>query len=478
MTLIRIISDLLAIVGSTFLIPIGTAFAYKEYQVLPHFLVPMLCSWCCAAIFIFLFRKRKFNLKIKFTFIIVASAWIFTSLFGALPLFTSGYIPSFTDAVFESVSGFSTTGASILSEIENLPRSINLWRCQTQWLGGMGIVALTVALLPLLGVGGFQLIKAETTGPEKGKITPKITTTAKYLWIIYLILTAIQTILLKIFGMDFIDALAHAFSTLGTGGFSTKNNSVAFYNSVPIDVICTIFMFLAGINFSLFYYLVTKKFQDIKDNSELKAYCGICIFVIIAMTLCLLPTYKSFGTALRYAAFQTTTIITTTGFASADFTLWPMTAQFFVFILFFIGGCSGSTAGGIKVIRWVVLHKQLSNETKKMLHPHGVFSIRLNNQPARKDLVFTVAGFLFIYLVLVIITTFVGCLAKLDLLTAFTTALSMVGNIGPGFGSLGPSCNYGFLPDFVKWWYCFAMLAGRLELYTMIIFFLPEYWKK
>ena len=342
----------------------------------------------------------------------------------------------------------------------------------------MGIVALTVALLPLLGVGGFQLIKAETTGPEKGKITPKITTTAKYLWIIYLILTAIQTILLKIFGMDFIDALAHAFSTLGTGGFSTKNNSIAFYNSIHIDIICTIFMFLAGINFSLFYYFVTKKFQDIKDNSELKAYCGICIFVIIAMALCLLPTYKSFGTALRYAAFQTTTIISTTGFASADFTLWPMTAQFFVFILFFIGGCSGSTAGGIKVIRWVVLHKQLSNETKKMLHPHGVFSIRLNNQPARKDLVFTVAGFLFIYLVLVIITTFVGCLAKLDLLTAFTTALSMVGNIGPGFGSLGPSCNYGFLPDFVKWWYCFAMLAGRLELYTMIIFFLPEYWKK
>ena len=324
----------------------------------------MICSWCCAAIFIFLFRKQKFNLKIKFTFVIVASAWIFTSLFGALPLFTSGYIPSFTDAVFESVSGFSTTGASILSEIENLPRSINLWRCQTHWLGGMGIVALTVALLPLLGVGGFQLIKAETTGPEKGKITPKITTTAKYLWLIYVIFTAIQTILLKIFGMDFIDALSHAFSTLGTGGFSTKNNSIASYNSIPIDIICTIFMFLAGINFSLFYYFVTKKFQDIKDNSELKAYCGICIFAIIAMTLCLLPTYKSFGTALRYAAFQTTTIISTTGFASADFTLWPMTAQFFVFILFFIGGCSGSTAGGIKVIRWVVLHKQLSNETK------------------------------------------------------------------------------------------------------------------
>ena len=478
MTLVRIISVLLSIVGSTFLIPIGFAIAYNEYQVIPHFLIPMICSWLCTVVFLLVFRKKKFTLKIKFTFVIVAIAWISTSLFGALPLFTSGYIPSFTDAFFESVSGFSTTGATILSEVENLPRSLNLYRCQTQWLGGMGIVALTVALLPLLGVGGFQLIKAETTGPEKGKLTPKITTTAKYLWLIYVIFTAVQTILLAIFGMDFIDAVAHAFSTLGTGGFSTKNNSIAFYDSVPIDVICTIFMFLAGINFTMYYFLVTKKFQDIKDNSELKAYCGIWTFCVIATTLCLLPTYKSFGTSLRFSAFQVSTIMTTTGFASADFTLWPLTAQFFILLLFFIGGCSGSTAGGIKVIRWVILNKQLNNETKKMLHPHGVFSIRLNNQPSRKDIVFTVAAFIFVYLVLVSITTFIGCIAKLDLLTSFTTALSMVGNIGPGFGSLGPSCNYGFLPAFAKWWYCFAMLAGRLELYTMIIFFLPEYWKK
>jgi trk system potassium uptake protein TrkH len=237
-------------------------------------------------------------------------------------------------------------------------------------------------------------------------------------------------------------------------------------------------MLLFGINFNLYYLVIMRQFKRAIKSEELWTYVGIVVVSVGVIAINIMPLVNSFGDALRQAGFQVAAIITTTGFASADFTLWPMTAQFFVFILFFIGGCSGSTAGGIKVIRWVVLHKQLSNETKKMLHPHGVFSIRLNNQPARKDLVFTVAGFLFIYLVLVIITTFVGCLAKLDLLTAFTTALSMVGNIGPGFGSLGPSCNYGFLPDFVKWWYCFAMLAGRLELYTMIIFFLPEYWKK
>ena len=477
--LLQIVTALLGIVGSTLVVPVITAIACSEYSVIPSFLIPMAASGILYILVnLVFFRKKKINLSIRSTFVIVASAWFFTSLFGAVPFRISGCIPSFTDALFESVSGFTTTGATILSEIEKLPRSMNLWRCMTHWLGGMGIVALTVALLPLLGVGGFQLIKAETTGPEKSKITAKITTTAKVLWLIYVVLTVLQTVLLMLCGMDFIDALCHAFATLGTGGFSTRNLSIGSFNSVPVDIICTVFMFLAGINFSLFYFAVTGKLAEIRENSELKAYSAVVAVSIAAVTVFLLPVYHSFGTALRYAAFQVVSIITTTGFGTADYTLWPSAAQFFIFMLFFTGACSGSTGGGIKIIRWVVLFKQVNNETKRMLHPHGIFNIRLNSRPGRNDIVFNVAAFFTVYLALVFVTTLAGCAANLDVFTSFTASLSMVGNIGPAFGKLGPSFNYSLLPAALKWWYSFAMLAGRLELYTMLFFFIPSYWKK
>lgn len=332
--------------------------------------------------------------------------------------------------------------------------------------------------MPLLGVGGFQLIKAETTGPEKGKVTARITTTAKILWGIYVGFTVAEMIALKIAGMDFVDALSHAFATLGTGGFSTKNASIGAYNSVAIDVICTIFMFLSGINFSLYFYIITGKWRDIYSNSEFKAYLGIVAFLIIAVTISLKSYYGGVGKSLRYSSFQVISLMSTTGFSTADFMQWPAVAQFLLFMTFFIGGCSGSTSGGIKVIRWVILGKQIKNETSLMIHPHGVFAIRLDGRPGRKDIVFNVASFMTLYFILVVVTTFVGCLGNLDLWSSVTGALTMVGNIGPGFGLLGPTSNFGFLPDFVKYWYCFAMLAGRLELYTILIFFMPAYWKK
>ena len=476
--LIRILSAIIAIVGSTLVIPIVTALVCGENQVIRAFAVPMVLSWIFFGIVALVFRKRKIELKIRTTFVVVAGAWIFVSLFGMIPLYASGCISSFTDAFFESVSGFSTTGCTILNDVENLPRSINMWRCQTHWLGGMGIVALTVALLPLLGVGGFQLIKAETTGPEKGKVTAKITTTAKILWTIYVVMTLIEAVLLRICGMDTINAVMHSFSTLGTGGFSSLNSSVGGFNSSSISIVITVFMVLAGVNFSLYYYAFTGKIREICENSEFKVYVAMLAACILAIAFFICPQYSSFGKALELSGFQVAAIITTTGFATVDFTTWPMTAQFIIFMLFFIGGCSGSTAGGIKVVRWVILCKQVNNETKKMLHPHGVFAIRLNNNPGRKDVVFNVAAFMVVYMFLVMVTTFVGCLGKMDILTSLTGALSVVGNIGPAFGSLGPSFTYSALPEFVKWWYCFAMLAGRLELYTMIIFFMPVYWKK
>ena len=475
---LKISSILLALVGALFAIPLGIAFFCGETSMVLPFVIPMAVSFVvCAAVNIPT-RKFKISMSIKQTFIIVAMSWAVMSLMGSVPLYLSGCFASYTDALFESASGFTTTGATILSEVETLPRSINMLRCLTHWIGGMGIVTLTVALLPLLGVGGFQLIKAETTGPEKGKVTARITTTAKALWLIYAGFTAIETIALMLAGMDFIDALSHSFATLGTGGFSTRNASIGTYNSLAVEIITTIFMFLSGINFSLFFFLLRGKFRDLFSNAEFKAYIGILLVAIIGVTVSVIPYYGSFGTSLRYSSFQAVSLMTTTGFGTADYLQWPVIAQFFLFVLFFIGGCSGSTSGGIKVVRWVVLAKQLNNETKRMLHPHGIFTIRLNGKVSSKDIVLSVTSFMFLYAVVIAITVFVGCLGKLDILSSVTGALSMVGNVGPAFGVLGPTSNYGALPVFVKLWYCFAMLAGRLELYTMFIFFMPSYWKK
>ncbi len=475
---LKISSILLSIVGVLFSIPLGFAIYNGESQVYLSFIIPMLVSFVFVLAVNIPTRHKKITMNTRQTFLIVALSWVVVSIMGSIPLYCSKSIPRYVDALFESVSGFSTTGSTVLSEIETLPVSINMWRCLTHWIGGMGIVTLTVALMPLLGVGGFQLIKAETTGPEKGKVTARITTTAKILWLIYLGFTAAETVALKIAGMTFTDALAHSFATLGTGGFSTRNNSIGAYNSVSIDIIIMIFMFLSGINFSLYFYVITRKFRDIGTNSEFKAYLIIVFSLIAAVTFSLKGFYGDVGKSLRYSSFQVVSLMTTTGFSTADFMQWPAATQFFLFATFFLGGCSGSTSGGVKVIRWLVLGKQVQNETRKMLHPHGVFGIRLNGRPGRKDIVFNVAAFMVVYFGLVAITTFVGCLGNLDVWSSFTGALSMVGNIGPGYALLGPTENFGFLPDFVKYWYSFAMLAGRLELYTMIIYFLPVYWEK
>ena len=474
----RLIFIILAIVGLSLVFPILTALFCGELSVIPSFAAPLGVSVLIGVFFYFAGKKTKINFSIRNVFAFVALAWISISVFGSVPLLLSGVIPNFYDALFESVSGFSTTGATILSDVESLPRSINFWRCQMHWLGGMGIIALTVALLPLLGVGSFQLIKAESTGPEKGQITPKMANTAKTLWLLYVGFTVAHAIALKICGMDVIDSICHAFSTLGTGGFSSKNASIGAYNSLAIEIVCTVFMFLAGVNFSLYFYVITGKFDEVKKNSELKAYISLFLICIGMITIVLVPHYGSFAKALRYSSFQVASVMTTTGYATDDFTTWPNAAQFFILLLFFTGGCSGSTSGGFKIIRWVVLKKQAKNEMLRMLHPHGVFTISLNDKPGRKDLVFNVAAFAFVYFMLVMISTMISTFCGLDIFTSFTASLSMLGSIGPAFGGLGPSENYGVICPFLKYWYCFAMIAGRLELYNLIIFLFPDYWKK
>ncbi len=478
LSLARLITIILSIISITMVIPVGVALYYGEFHVISGFAIPGIICIFFAILFFFITRKKNFHLSSRAGFGAVALSWIFASLLGAMPFFITGYSPSFADAFFESASGFTTTGATIFSDVESLPRSINLWRSQMHWLGGMGIVALTVALLPLLGVGGFQLIKAETTGPEKGKITPKITVTAKILWFIYLGFTILQTVLLLFAGMDFVDALSHSFATLGTGGFSTRNASISSYNSALIDWICTIFMFLSGVNFSLYYHLIVRHGSEIKDNTELKAYIIIFLIASLGITVCVIPQYGSFVNALRHGAFQVASIMTTTGFYTADYTQWPQFAQIIIFALMLIGGCSGSTAGGVKVIRWVILGKQMGNEMRRMIHPHGIFSIQINKRVGRKDIVYNVAAFMFLYSVLVLITTLVASLNNIDLLSSLTASLALVGNIGPGFGAVGPVQNFGFFNDVSKYWFSFVMIAGRLELYTMLIFFMPSFWKK
>ena len=468
--MIRILS---AIAAASLLLPFLVALAQGETRAMAAFGAPMAAAGALALLCELLRRKAaKPPLTAARAFTVVGCVWAATGLFGALPLWLSGAFGSAVDALFESVSGFTTTGATVLADVESLPRSVNLWRCQTHWLGGMGVIALAVALLPFLGSGGFRLVKAETTGPEKGKITPRIADTAKALWLVYLALTLLQTLLLRLAGMGWLDALCHAFSTIGTGGFSTRNASVGAFGSVAVEAVVTLFMLLASVNFALYCRLLAGRAADVWRDSEFRVFLGIVAAAIALTALARLPEGVSAGHSLRTASFQVASLLSTTGFMTSDYTLWPPAAQIVLLTLFFVGGCSGSTAGGVKVVRWTLLGKQLRNEIRHLLHPHEQLTLRLNGQPGREDLVRAAAAFLFAYLLLVLATTFAGAWAGLDPLSAFTGALSMVGNVGPAFGSLGPTANCGALPAALKGWYCLAMLAGRLEIYTLLILFL------
>jgi trk system potassium uptake protein TrkH len=404
-------------------------------------------------------------------FLLVFLAWVFACLLGSLPYFLSGYIPDFTDAVFESVSGFTTTGATVLKDIEILPRPLIFWRALTHWLGGMGIVVLTVALFPFLGAEGFRLFKAEAPGPDVDKLAPRITGTARILWFIYLALTAAQTLLLILSGMSGFDAVTHAFSTMATGGFSSRNSSIAYYRSPAAEWICAVFMILAGFNFTLTFQLLRGKFREAWRNSEARAYGGIILIAVLIITVSILPQSRSAEEALRSAVFHTASILSTTGFFSADYNAWPPLAQGALFFAMFIGGCAGSTAGGIKVIRHVILWKQTGNEVKKIVHPKGVFAIRLNGSAGRKDMVYGVTGFVFLYFLLLIISAFLVSSAGEDVFTSINTALLVLGNIGLGLGKTGPFLPFPEFPAYVKWGLSFVMLLGRLELWTVLVFF-------
>ncbi|MDY7028736.1 MAG: potassium transporter TrkG, partial [Spirochaetota bacterium] len=337
---------------------------------------------------------------------------------------------------------------------------------------------LTVALFPLLGIGGLQLLKAESPGPSVDKITPRINETAKILWIIYLVLTILETALLMFGGMNLFDALTHTFGTLATGGFSPKNSSVGFYSSGYIHVVITIFMYLAGVNFILYYRLIRRDTRSIIRNTEFKVYTAILAAATLLIAIDLYgSTYQTFAESVRYAGFQAASILTTTGYATADFAAWPSVAKITLFALMFIGGCAGSTGGGMKVIRIVTVIKQGMNELRYLIYPRGVFRIHLNQRVVRKDTVYVITGMVSLYMAMLILTSIVVATSGADILTSFSTALVTLGNIGPGFGLVGPTENYAFYPDYVKWFLSVIMMIGRLEIYTVIVLFSPVFWK-
>lgn len=480
--ILRLLTLLLMAIAVFLLVCAGASLHFREgSRTLLAFLIPAgLCISSFVLVFALTPGKEKPHFSAKSRYLFVSLSWIMAGIVGALPFVLSGAIPSFTDAFFETISGFTTTGASIFTDVEILSRSVLLWRSTTHWLGGMGIVVLTVAIFPLLGLGGLQLMEAEAPGPSVDKITPRMASTAKILWLLYVLLTLVQTLLLMLGGMSLFEAVNHSFATMATGGFSTRNLSVGFYNSSYINWVITIFMVIAGMNFTLFYKLGKGRFREALGDSELRAYVLIFLAGGLAMALDLLKhgVYPSLGAALTHGAFQSASILTTTGFVTTNFDLWPPFSKVVLFALMLVGGCAGSTAGGIKVMRYLILMKQSAVELKYLVHPRGVFTVRFNGAPVRKSLVFDTASFFFMYFMTALVCTLIVATAGYGIETSLTATLATLGNIGPGLGPAGPAGNYAFLPDYATWTLSFAMLAGRLELYTFFVLFSSAYRRR
>lgn len=438
-------------------------------------------------------RNAEKNLQKKEGYLIVTLGWLVLSFTGMLPYLFTGSIPSVTDAFFETISGYSTTGSSILQEIEAMPKGILFWRSSTHWIGGMGIIVLTIAILPLLGIGGMQLFMAEAPGPSADKMHPRITETAKRLWLLYFSLTFTEFFLLKIAGMTWFDAINHAMATMSTGGFSTKNASIAHYNGQPlIQYIIIAFMFIAGTNFVLTYFALKGKVSKILKNEEFKYYFLITLAVTIVITF-LIVNYqdpnlntsiehpKNLGeveSAFRHALFSVISVITTTGFVSADFTMWNSMATMLMFALFFMGGSAGSTSGGVKVVRHVIIIKNSFLEYKKLLHPNAIIPVRYNQNTVPKGVIYNILAFFVLYLLIFICSSIIFTFLGLDFQSAIGATTSSLGNIGPAIGSVSPVDNFSHLPVLAKWLCSFLMLIGRLELFTVLILLTPYFWKK
>jgi trk system potassium uptake protein TrkH len=477
--IINVIGGLLFIMGVLMLTSLGFTVYYNE-PVFP-ILISSLITLTIGGVLKYLTKSSKdAEIKKRDGYLIVTLSWICMALFGTLPYLLSGAIPNISNAFFESMSGLSTTGASVLDNIESLPHGILFWRSMTQWLGGMGIIVLTIAILPMLGIGGMELFVAEAPGPTKDKIHPRIKETAKRLWIIYLALTVIETIILMFGGMSFFDAINHALTTNSTGGFSTKQDSIAYFNSPFIEYVIVIFMFFSGTNFTLLYFMLKGKFKNILKNDEFKWYLSAVIGLVLILTpiVYFYTNSQSFHDSFRSVLFQVVSIITTTGFSSDDFTTWGPLASFVFFLLLFSGASAGSTSGGIKIVRIVLLMKNGFLEFKRRLHPNAVIPVHLNKEPVSNTIIYNLLAFIFLYLFIYTLGSLTMTALGMPLIESLSTVATSLGNVGPGLGEYGPSHSFSGVPSAGKWVLSFLMLFGRLELFTVALILTPYYWKR
>ncbi len=429
-------------------------------------------------LFLITYRYDHRNIGKKEGYIIVAFTWISISLFGALPFYLSGAIPLYSDAFFETMSGFTTTGATILEDIESMQRGLLFWRSLTQWLGGMGIIVLTLAILPILGIGGMQLFIAEAPGTTPNRLHPRIKETAKRLWGIYFSLTIILAIILKLGGMSIFDSFCHALTTMSTGGFSPNNDSIAGYSSF-IQYVFILFMLLAGINFSLHYFFIKGQFEKFFKNDELRFYLIIISAFATLFTAAVFLLHETgLEESFRHSLFQVTSIITTTGYVTVDYLQWEEFLWGVLFLLMFVGGCIGSTAGGIKMIRHLILLKNTTLEFKRLIHPMAVIPVRFNGKSIPQEIIQNFLAFFLIYILIFAAGSAIMTIMGLDFISAIGSVAATLGNVGPGIGSVGSINNYAHIPMPGKWFLSFLMMLGRLELFTVLLLFSKAFWKK
>ncbi len=474
--IINTLGYVLGLEAACMMLPLFTALLYKESSALP-ILITIFILAIVALLFIRI-KKRNNNMYAKEGFVIVTFAWILVSFFGAIPFYISGAVPSFIDCFFETVSGFTTTGASILNDIEAMPKALLLWRSFTHWIGGMGVLVLMMALLPLNNERSMHVMRAEVPGPSVGKLLPKARSTAKMLYTIYLFLSIIEVLFLLLGKMPFFDALVTTFGTAGTGGFSCKSLSIAAYNSAYIDGVVTVFMLLFGVNFNLYFFLVIREVKNAFKSEELICYFSIFAVSTILVTLNILPMVRSMGTAFRQASFQVSSIMTTTGFATADFNLWPTLSKVTLFLLMIVGASGGSTGGGLKVSRVMIVVKSVWRDIFKMIHPRSVKLVHMDGKKVEEETVKHANGTFIIYIFVIFIMTFLISFDGFDFETTLSAVTACIGNIGPGFGMVGPMGNFAAFSWFSKCLLSFTMLFGRLEIFPLIIALSPSIYRK
>lgn len=474
--IVKVLGNIIMLEGASMFLPLLVSIIYKQEDTVAFVICIALTGVLGFAMS--RFPRQSNTIKIKEGVVIVSLGWLLISIFGAMPFVFSGAVESFIDALFETVSGFTTTGATVIDNVEALPKGLLFWRSFTHWIGGMGILAFTVAFLPAMGVGSFQLYKAESPGPTVDKIVPRLRDSAKILYSIYIGFTVLQIILLVLGGMSLFESALYTFGSVGTGGFSTRNNSVGAYNSTYIHIVIAVFMFLCGVNFQLYYVMLKGRIKEALKDQELRFYIGVVGMSVILIALNIhFSIYNNFGKSLRDSFFQVSSIITTTGYSTANYDTWPTFSKAILFMLMFIGGCAGSTAGGIKCIRILVALKMIKREIMKIFHPRAVVPVKLGHKVLSNDMLISISSFSILYILIFVLSTLAVSLEGVDLVSASSAVAATLGNIGIGLGLAGPAHTFSQFSELSKVIFSFLMLVGRLELFTVLALFSKKFWK-